>query len=101
ERILPGDRPEPALALLAGTAKGLGQPRLRVEEDAVVPDRALAAELAAADGMFRVAADRTDGAVSQGDEHAAGVITVARARRAKDGVGHVHSQADSVARLRE
>ena len=58
------------------------QPQLRIEERAVVADRALAAELAARDVVIRIAAHVLDAPVLERDQHAAGVVAVARAGRA-------------------
>ena len=78
-RLVPADRREPALALGTHPAQRCGQPRLRIEVHAVVADRALAAELAAADRVVGVAAHRPDGTVADGDEDAAGVVAIPRA----------------------
>ena len=93
-RRVPADRLETALALGTHPAQRCRQPRLRIEVHAVVSDRALAAELAAADRVVGIAAHRPDGTVSDGDQDAAGVVAIPRAGGQHGLVGHGDSQAD-------
>ena len=82
DRVGPVDRLEARLALRPDPAEWRGQPHLGIDERAVVADRALAAELAAGDVMIRIAADVLDAPVLERNQHAAGVVAVARARGA-------------------
>ena len=81
ERIVPGDGLKLPLALRAGPAQRARQPRRRIEKGAVVADRALAAELAAAHRMLRIAADVPDRPVALDDRDAARVVAVPGTRR--------------------
>jgi hypothetical protein len=81
ESLVPGDWLEPRLALRADPAKRPRQPRPRIEEGAVVADRALAAQLAAAHGMIRIAAHVPDRPVARDHRDPAGVVAVPRTRR--------------------
>src|SRR5215218_9691181 len=75
-RSFPGDRLELALALGPQPAKWPRQPRSGIQERAVVPDRALAAELAAGHRMIRVTAHVADRPVALDHRDPAGVVTV-------------------------
>ena len=82
ERLVPGDRLEP-LRRPSRRSRRSGRVRRASgsQKGAVVADRALAAELAAAHRDARIAADVPDGPVALDDRDAAGVVAVPRARR--------------------
>ncbi len=82
--LLPGARLEEALALRPDPPQRPGQARLGIEPGAVVADRALRAERAAAHVVVRVAA-HDDVAVAPQHEDPARVVAVARADGA-DGI---------------
>jgi hypothetical protein len=86
ERLIPRDRLEPPLALRTNPAQRPRQTRLRVEENAVVSDRALSAESATAHRMIPVAAHVSDCAVALDNRDPARVIAITRTRRKHDGL---------------
>jgi hypothetical protein len=81
ERLVPGSRLELPLALRADPAKRARQPRVRVEEGAVVGDRTLATELAAAHRVPGIATDVTDRPAPPDDRDPTRVVAVPRTRR--------------------
>ena len=88
ERRVPRDRREATLSLEAAAAKRLRQASLGIEPLAVVAERALAAELAAAHRVVRVAA-HDEALAAALDQDSAAVVAVARAGRAHGAVnGH-------------
>ena len=82
--LVPGDRRESPLALGADALQGPQEPRLRVAEHAVVGERALAAEGAAAHRVVRVAQHAGDPAAAPDGDDAAGVVAIARAGGLED-----------------
>ena len=76
--FVPAGHLEPARALGPGPDERLAESCGGVQEDAVVGQRALAAQLAATDRMLRVAAHVDDTPVRYADERAAGVVAVTR-----------------------
>ena len=79
ERIVPGDGFEAATGFRAAAPKRALEPRLGIAPDSVVGECAFLAELAAADGMIRVAEDPSDSPSRPFDDDSAAVVTVSRA----------------------
>ena len=75
--IVPGDRFEAALSLVACALERRQQPGVRVAEDAVVGERALSAERAPAHRVVRVAEHAGDRTVALDRNDAAGIVAIA------------------------
>ena len=89
ESGIPGDRLELSGSLGRSPPQRSRQSGIRIQEDTVVANRALAAQLAAADPMVRIAAHMPDRAVlTHSHQNAAGVIAVTWTYRANQTLGH-------------
>lgn len=81
--VIPGYGLEPAFSLASRPAQRMRQTRSGIQPDAVVSNGAFSAQLAATDGMLRIAPDLHDLSLFLHHQHTAGIVAIPRARASK------------------